>query len=127
MIEILIGIVAGIISGFGMGGGTILVLLLSGFMNVPQHFAQATNLFFFIPTAIAAISVSIKQKLIDFNTTWIVSALGIIGAIVGSALSIKITDKLLRKCFGVFLGIIAIYEIYRILKQYIFKKKDNNK
>ena len=34
-----------------MGGGTILILLLSIFMGLDQHVAQATNLVFFIPTA----------------------------------------------------------------------------
>ena len=46
----------------GMGGGTILILLLSLFMGVDQHIAQATNLVFFIPTAIGAIVIGIKNK-----------------------------------------------------------------
>ena len=58
MIEVLIGLISGIISGTGMGGGTILILLLSIFMGLDQHVAQATNLVFFVPTAIAAIFIS---------------------------------------------------------------------
>ena len=60
--EILIGIVSGIISGAGMGGGTILIFLLSFVMGVEQHIAQATNLIFFIPTSIVAIIVNLKNK-----------------------------------------------------------------
>ena len=45
MSEILIGLVSGIVSGTGMGGGTILIFLLSFLMGVEQHVAQATNLF----------------------------------------------------------------------------------
>ena len=55
--EILIGIVSGIVSGAGMGGGTILIFLLSFVMGVEQHIAQATNLIFFIPTSIVAIKI----------------------------------------------------------------------
>lgn len=36
--------------------------------------------------------------------------------------------ELLRKLFGIFLGLIAIYEIYSLIKEYSFNKKtDNNK
>lgn len=55
MLEVLIGFISGIISGTGMGGGTILILLLSIIMGLDQHVSQATNLVFFVPTAIAAI------------------------------------------------------------------------
>ena len=50
MLEILIGLISGIVTGIGMGGGTILILLLSVIWNYEQHIAQATNLIFFIPT-----------------------------------------------------------------------------
>ena len=52
MIEILIGMISGIVSGTGMGGGTILIFLLTFMMGIEQHVAQATNLIFFIPTSI---------------------------------------------------------------------------
>ena len=52
MKEILIGLVAGIVSGTGMGGGTVLILLLTALCGIEQHIAQATNLIFFIPTII---------------------------------------------------------------------------
>ena len=54
---ILIGIISGIVTGMGMGGGSILILILTAFMGVNQHTAQATNLIFFIPTSISAIYV----------------------------------------------------------------------
>ena len=46
MAEVLIGLLSGIVSGTGMGGGTILIFLLSFVMGVEQHIAQATNLIF---------------------------------------------------------------------------------
>lgn len=46
MVETLIGLVSGIITGTGMGGGTILILLLTLINGVDQHKAQATNLIF---------------------------------------------------------------------------------
>ena len=118
MAEILIGLIAGIISGTGMGGGTILIFLLSIVMNVEQHIAQAANLIFFIPTSIVAIIVNLKNKNIDLKLALTISICGIIGAILGAYISIHIDVNSLRKCFGIFLGVIAIYEIYTIIKTY---------
>ena len=62
MMPILIGMFSGIFSGIGMGGGTILIFLLTTFLNIEQHLAQSTNLIYFIPTAITAIFVNYKNK-----------------------------------------------------------------
>ena len=123
--EILIGIISGIISGTGMGGGTILIFLLSFFMGIDQHVAQATNLIFFIPTAIVAIIVNIKNKNIDIKLGILISVFGILGAIIGANIAINIDVGILRKCFGIFLAIIAINEIYTIFKKYKNSYKKN--
>lgn len=128
MAEILMGLVSGIVSGTGMGGGTILIFLLTFIMGIEQHIAQATNLIFFIPTSIVAIIVNLKNKNIDMPLAIIISVFGILGAIIGANISINIDVKILKKCFGVFLAIIAINEIYSIVKEYKNTKiRDNNK
>jgi len=124
MIEILTGFISGIVSGTGMGGGTILILCLSIFLGVEQKVAQATNLIFFVPTSIAAIYVNIKEKNINFKTAKVIIFFGIIGAFVGAIIAQNMDTKLLKKSFGVFLGFIAIHEIYTIFK--INKNKKNN-
>lgn len=118
MAEVLIGLVSGIVSGTGMGGGTILIFLLTFMMGMEQHVAQATNLIFFIPTSIVAIIVNLKNKNIDIPLAIIISVYGILGAIIGANISINIDVGILRKCFGIFLAIIAINEIYSIIKKY---------
>lgn len=128
MAEILMGLVSGIVSGTGMGGGTILIFLLTFIMGIEQHIAQATNLIFFIPTSIVAIIVNLKNKNIDMPLAIIISVFGILGAIVGANISINIDVNILKKCFGIFLAIIAINEIYSIVKEYKNTKiRDNNK
>ena len=114
--EVLIGIVSGIVSGIGMGGGTILIFLLGSIIGVEHHMAQASNLFFFIPTSISAIIVNIKNKNIDFGVAKIVIIFGIIGAIIGAKLAILTNVNTLKKYFGIFLLIIAIHEIYSLRK-----------
>ena len=123
MLEILIGIISGIVSGFGMGGGTILILCLSLCLELDQHIAQATNLIFFIVSSIIIIIVNIKNKLINVNDSYTIIFSGIIGAIIGSKIAINLDVEILKKCFGFFLAIIAINEIYSFYKLYINSKK----
>lgn len=127
MVEILTGLVSGIVSGTGMGGGTILIFLLTIIMGMEQHIAQATNLIFFIPTSIVAIIVNLKNKNIDIPLAIIISVFGVLGAIIGANISINIDVGILRKCFGIFLAIIAINEIYSIIKKYKKSNTINNK
>lgn len=127
MIEVLAGIIAGSISGLGMGGGTVLILILSNFVGLEQHIAQATNLVFFIPTAISAIAVNMKQKLINIKLAIIIILTGSLGAIIGSELAVNIESIYLKKCFGIFLCFISVNEIYWLFKEYILHKKRHNK
>lgn len=128
MIEILIGIISGIISGTGMGGGTILIFLLVYVLGIEQHVAQATNLIFFIPTSIIAIIINLKNRNIALQSAILISIFGILGAIIGANISIRIDVNILRKCFGIFLAIVGIHEIYTIIKWYKKQKiRDTNK
>ena len=127
MIEILIGIVSGIVSGTGMGGGTILIFLLTFMIRVEQHISQATNLIFFIPTSIVAILVNLKNKNIDLKLAITISISGVVGAIIGTNISTHIDVGNLKKCFGIFLLVIAINEIYSIMKLYKKERKTDNK
>ena len=127
MLEIFTGIISGTVSGTGMGGGTILILILSVFMGIEQHTAQATNLVFFVPTSIAAIITTIKEKLINWKIGITVAIFGIIGAVFGAKISVGMDVNHLKKYFGIFLLIITIYEIYSLIIEYKINKKTHNK
>ena len=123
MKEIFIGSISGVFSGIGMGGGTILIFLLNTFVGLEQHIAQATNLIYFVPTAISAIIVNYRDKNIDTKLAWIISICGIIGAVIGAIISVNLDVEKLRKFFGMFLLIIAIHEIYTLINEYKLRKK----
>lgn len=123
MKEILFGILAGIVASLGMGGGVILILLLSFFSNLNQHKMQGVNLLFFIATSVVANFMNIRNKNIDYKISKIVVISGIIGAMLGSNLSFKISNENLKKYFGIFLCFIAIFEIYSFFKKYILSRK----
>ena len=126
MKEIFIGILSGIVSGLGMGGGTILILLLTLFLGIEQHISQATNVIFFVPTAISAIIIFIKNKNINFKIGIPICLFGIIGATIGSILSTKMNVTTLKKYFGIFLILIAVHEIYYLFRMYRKEENRNN-
>ena len=64
---IVIGIVSGMISGMGIGGGTILIPALLFLQDMNQQQAQGINLIYFIPTAVIALITHIKNKNIETN------------------------------------------------------------
>ncbi len=116
---ILAGIVSGIISGMGIGGGTVLIPALTMFWGIEQKVAQSTNLIYFIPTAIIALISHIKAKNIEKSILITITLGGLIGAVVGSLLALRINPSLLKKCFGGFLLVMGLIEIT--------KKADSNK
>ncbi len=121
MILFIIGIAAGIISGMGIGGGTILIPALVLFAKPDQHIAQSVNLIFFIPTAIVALIIHIKNKSIDFRMALPITVAGLLGAFAGSIFAVSLSSTALRKWFGVFLLVLGCYEMVRK------GKKDLNK
>ncbi|MCF6466483.1 sulfite exporter TauE/SafE family protein [Clostridium sp. Cult2] len=109
----IIGFLSGIISGMGIGGGAILIPSLVFFGSLKQQEAQGINLIVFIPVAIVALVIHIKEKNIDFKyAKWIILG-GIGGAVIGSMLAIKTNPNSLRKYFGLFLLLIGIYEFFK--------------
>ena len=102
-LPVISGFAAGIISGMGIGGGTILIPALSIFLSIDQHTAQGVNLLYFIPTAVVALFVHIKNKAIDYKIAIPIIISGIAGAVGGSYLALVIHAKLLKKLFGGFL------------------------
>ena len=108
-----------------MGGGTILVLVLSNFLNINQHTAQATNLIYFIPTSIAAICVYWKNGNLDKKIALKMIPCGIAFGILGSYTATLIQAKNLKKYFGIFLLTVGVYEIFITVKNKFNENKSN--
>ena len=116
------GLLSGVLGGMGMGGGTILIPLLSIFYSVGQHSAQAANLISFIPMAVIALIIHFKNKLVKFEHIFKIIIPGLIACVLGCYLARAISADLLKKFFGGFLIILAIIQIVSSLKQ---QKKSN--
>ncbi len=104
------GIIGGILGGMGMGGGTVLIPLLSIFYNVGQHTAQAINLVSFIPMAIVALILHFKNKLVEFDKILFMIIPGVLTCIVGCFIARSITGDILKRCFGGFLVLLSVFQ-----------------
>ena len=115
--EIAIGIIAGIVTGLGAGGGTILIIGLNLLLGIEQRVAQSINLIFFVPTALTSIILNAKNKNIKWKVSIPIIIASIVGAVIGALIAENIEVDLLKKLFGVFLGLIALYEIYSVWRK----------
>jgi uncharacterized membrane protein YfcA len=113
MLLFVIGFLSGMVGGMGIGGGTILIPSMIFFAGVTQHTAQGVNLVSFIPTALAAVFVHIRNKHVRFKLAAYLITTGAIGAIIGSVLASHMPAQLLRKLFGGLLLIMGIVELLR--------------
>ena len=111
MLIILIGFASGIISGMGIGGGTLLIPALVFVLGTKQQIAQSINLIVFIPSAIAALFVHMKKHNIEKGLLLKLAVTGCIGSVIGSLLAVNLDSNLLKRFFGIFLLIMGIYEI----------------
>ena len=113
MISGAIGIICGILSGFGIGGGSILMIWLTAVSGLEQVTAQSINLLYFLPTASAALFVHIIKKRVVWRAVIPAVLFGSITAAYFSWLSTKIDVGLLRKLFGAFLLVIGSLELHK--------------
>ncbi|MDR3318702.1 MAG: sulfite exporter TauE/SafE family protein [Clostridiales bacterium] len=108
----LAGLLGGVFGGMGMGGGTILIPLLTIFGGVPQHAAQAVNLVSFVPMAAGAIILHIRNKLIRFKgALYIIIPAALSSA--GASLLAGLTEAdVLKRAFGGFMILLALYSFW---------------
>lgn len=111
MLTVLLGFASGIISGMGIGGGTLLIPALVFIVGTRQQIAQSINLIVFIPSAIAALCVHLRKKNIEKGLLLKLAVTGCIGAVLGSLLAVNLDSDILKRVFGAFLFVMGLYEI----------------
>ena len=107
------GALGGVLGGMGMGGGTILIPLLTIFFNVNQHSAQAANLISFTPMATIALIIHLKNKLVEFENILYIILAGVLTCVIGVYLAQQISSTILKRIFGGFLLLLSIFQIIK--------------
>ena len=113
LIALLAGAATGVLSGFGVGGGSLLLIYMTGFAGLEQTLAQGINLLYFLPTAGAALPAHFKNGSIDKKAALPAILAGLAGTALASWIATSLETELLRKCFGIFLLYIGLRELFR--------------
>ena len=107
------GLATGILSGFGVGGGTLLLIYMTTFAGVPQTLAQGINLLYFLPTATLALPAHIKNGFIEKSALPPAILTGLIGTALAAWVATGLDVDLLHRFFGYFLIYVGISEFFR--------------
>lgn len=110
------GIAGGLLGGMGMGGGTLLIPILSVLFKVDQKIAQAINLISFLPTAVVALAIHLKNGLCRFDGYFAIVLPAILLSVGGFFLQQKLETELLRKLFGGFLIALSAFQTVLFFK-----------
>ena len=108
----LVGLGSGVISGMGIGGGTLLIPALAILYGIGQQQAQTINLLYFIPTAIVALITHKAKGNIEKNHIFSLVIFGAVGALLGALAANWLEGVWLRRMFGGFLLVMAVFEFF---------------
>lgn len=103
LLPFLCGLGASVISAWGVGGGTLLLLVMTLFLGVDQRTAQGINLLFFLPTAVSALVCHAKGGYLDKPTLKAAVPAAVIAALAGAWAATAMDVDILRKPFGIYL------------------------
>lgn len=117
LFNVLAGFSAGIFGGMGMGGGTILIPILTIFLGFGQKLAQGINLMSFLLMALFSILVHTKNGYIRTKRILFIIIPGVIFAVFGALSMSILPSKILKILFGVFLCVLAVVEFVKVLKK----------
>jgi uncharacterized membrane protein YfcA len=110
LILILIGLVAGFISGLiGIGGGVFIVPALVMLLGYSQKAAQGTSLgILLLPVGILAVYKYYQHGYVNPGSVLVMAGAFFVGGLLGSQLAMSWSDQLVKKAFAIILLIISL-------------------
>lgn len=113
ILPIAVGFGCGVLSGFGIGGGTLLMLYMMNFTSLTQQAAQGINLLYFLPTSALALISHIRNKLVEFSVAVPAIVAGVITTALAAFAATAMDTVLLKKIFGGFLIVLGLIEVFK--------------
>ena len=113
IIAALAGAATGALSGFGVGGGSLLLIYMTSFAGVPQTLAQGVNLRYFLPAAATALPAHLKNGYVEKKALLPAIAAGLVCSALAAWAATALDVEVLRKCFGGFLILIGLRELFQ--------------
>ena len=108
----LTGALTGVLSGLGVGGGTLLILCLTAFFGLTQRDAQGVNLLYFLPTAATATVAHLKNGLVDKSVAVPAILAGTAVSFPAALAATALDTEVLRKIFGALVTVLALRELF---------------
>jgi len=106
------GSVVGLLTGLvGAGGGFLIIPALVILSKLPMKQAVGTSLLIISAKSLFGFTGDLGKQIIDWHLLLTVTALAIIGILLGNALSKKVSAQSLKKAFGWFVLVMGIYII----------------
>lgn len=112
MIAFWAAFLSALIAALGLGGGTVLLLYLTLLLETDQMQAQGINLLVFLPVAVLSLILHTKNGLISWKKIYFALLPGLLGTAAGYYLATFLGSRILSKCFGFFLLIIGLQELF---------------
>ncbi|MCL2390195.1 MAG: sulfite exporter TauE/SafE family protein [Endomicrobia bacterium] len=107
-----IGLAGGILSGLmGVGGGIVLIPLMIIFLKMTQHQAQGTSLAI-IMLSFVSMMVYYKKGHVNLGIAALIGVGFIVGGLIGAYFATSLPEHVLKKCFAVFLLIVAFKMLF---------------
>lgn len=116
ILEILAGVIGGIVGGMGMGGGTLTIPILTIFLSYKQLQAQGVNLIAFLPMSVIALIIHFRNHLVDIKSTWVLAVVGCVFSLGGALLANQLSNVVLKKLFAIFLIGLGVWQIIEMIK-----------
>ena len=112
ILPLAMGAATGVLSGFGVGGGTLLLVCMTAFAGMEQRLAQGINLLYFLPAGLMALPAHVKNGYIEKPALIPAIGAGLACAVLSAWAATAMDVALLKKCFGAFLIVIGLMELF---------------
>ena len=111
ILPLLVGAATGVLSGFGVGGGTLLLVYMTAFAGVEQR------LLYFRPAGLMALPAHVKNGYIEKPVLLPAIGAGLACAALAAWAATAVDVSLLKKCFGGFLIAVGLTELFGRVKE----------
>ena len=121
-ILLLVGVLAGSLGSLlGIGGGMIIIPILSVLMGLPMRYAIGASVIAVIATSSGSTIAYLKDDLLNLRVAMFLEIATTVGAITGAILTGVIDGKWLEVLFGIFL----VYSTYNMIQKLRGKVKQD--
>lgn len=112
ILPLAVGAATGVLSGFGVGGGTLLLVYMTAFAGVDQRLAQGINLLYFLPAGLMALPAHVRNGYLERQALVPAVGAGLLCAAGAAWVATAMDVELLRKFFGGFLVVVGLMELF---------------